>query len=434
MSDWIIKVENLGKQYRLRHQQGHQRYVTLRDVIADRFKQLFRGSRPVHPALEDFWALKDVSFDVKQGEAVAIIGRNGAGKSTVLKILSRITEPTTGRIRLKGRSSSLLEVGTGFHLELTGRENIYLNGAILGMTKKEIDRKFDAIVEFSGVEQFIDTPVKRFSSGMQVRLAFAVAAHLEPEILIVDEVLAVGDAAFQKKCLGKMQDVASHGRTVLFVSHDLSAVEKLCSRAILLDAGRCQADGPTSETIACYQSSLAEGAAMDLTTRTDRVGAGFVRFTRIQTLDENGAERSMFLSGKPLRVRLHYRANGSKRLVNSRISLEFGTWGKDYFIASTELHINDCLTLCPKGFIDCIVDELPLSLGTYYLSPYFEVNGVSQDFVHAAATLQVEDGNFYGTGKDYPPGWVGKTVLVKHRWEPASEIALASDEQLVRAP
>jgi lipopolysaccharide transport system ATP-binding protein len=422
MSDWIIKVENLGKRYRLRHQQ--ERNVTLRDVIADRFKKLFQGSRRVHPPLEDFWALKDVSFDVKQGEAVAIIGRNGAGKSTLLKILSRITEPTAGRIRLKGRVSSLLEVGTGFHSELTGRENIYLNGAIVGMTKKEINAKFDAIIAFSGVEQFIDTPIKRFSSGMQVRLAFAVAAHLEPEILIVDEVLAVGDAAFQKKCLGKMQDVASQGRTVLFVSHDLSAVEKLCSRAILLDAGCRQADGPTCQTIAVYQTSLIEGASMNLTTRTDRKGAGFVRFTRIQTLDEDGAERSMFLSGKALRVRLHYCAAGSKPLVNCRISLEFHSWGKLFFLASTELHIDDCLTLSPKGFIDCVVDELPLSVGTYYLAPYFELNGVTQDWVDSAAILQVEDGNFYGTGKDYPPGYDGKTVLVKHRWEPPSEIEL----------
>ena len=425
MSDWIIKVENLGKRYRLRHQQERQRHVTLRDVITDRFKRLFRPPSAVRPANEDFWALKDVSFAINRGEVLGIIGRNGAGKSTLLKILSRITDPSEGRVRLRGRAASLLEVGTGFHPELTGRENIYLNGAILGMTKKEINSKFDAIIAFSGVEEFVDTPVKRFSSGMQVRLAFAVAAHLEPEILIIDEVLAVGDAAFQKKCLGKMEDVASKGRTVIFVSHDLAAVEKLCPRAILLDGGRCQADGPTYQTIARYQSSLVEGASMHLSTRTDREGAGFVRFTGIQMLDENGDERSVFRSGERLRVRMHYCAAGSKQLVNSRVSLDIGTWGKIYIVASTELHIDDCLTLSPKGSIDCIVDELPLSLGTYYLSPYFELNGVTQDFVDAAAILQVEDGNFYGTGKDYPPGMDGKTVLVKHRWEPRIEIDLA---------
>ena len=425
MSDWIIKVEKLCKRYCLRHRQERQRYATLRDVIADRLKRPFRSLRVAFPATEEFWALNDVSFEVSKGEVVGIIGRNGAGKSTLLKILSRITDPSQGRVRLRGRVASLLEVGTGFHPELTGRENIYLNGAILGMTKKEINSKVGAIISFSGVEQFVDTPIKRFSSGMQVRLAFAVAAHLEPEILIVDEVLAVGDAAFQKKCLGKMQHVASQGRTVLFVSHDLAAVEKLCSRAILLETGRCQADGPVCQTIARYQSGLIEGASKHLITRTDREGAGFVKFTGIQMLDANGTERSVFRSGEPLRIRLHYCANGSKPLANSRVSVDFGTWGKIYIVTSTDLHIDGCLTLSPKGFIDCIVEELPLSLGTYYLSPYFELNGVTQDFIEAAAILQVEDGNFYGTGKDYPPGMDGKTVLVRHRWEPATDIGVA---------
>lgn len=425
MSDWIIKVENLSKRYRLHHLQDGHRYVAMRDVLVEQCKRLFQTSRSARLIPEDFWALKDISFDIQQGEAVAIIGRNGAGKSTLLKILSRITEPTAGRVRLKGRVASLLEVGTGFHPELTGRENIYLNGTILGMTKKEIDRKFDAIIDFSGVERFVDTPMKRFSSGMQVRLAFAVAAHLEPEILVIDEVLAVGDATFQKKCLGKMQDVAAGGRTVLFVSHDLAAVEKLCSRAILLDAGRYEADGPTSQTIARYQDSLVQAGSLDLSLRVDRKGAGFVRFTRIQTLDEHGREQSVFLSGRPLRVRMHYRASGTKALVSSRVSLTVNSWGKTYFLASTELHTDDCLTLSPEGFIDCIVDELPLSLGTYYLGPFIEVNGVIQDWMDTAATLQVEDGNFYGTGKDYPLGWDGKTVLVKHRWEVPTESSLA---------
>jgi len=431
MSDWIIKVEGLGKRYRLNHLQQGQRYITLREVVVDRFKRLFQTSRPLSPTSEDFLALKDISFDIKEGQAVAIIGRNGAGKSTLLKILSRITEPTTGTVRLKGRVSSLLEVGTGFHPELTGRENIYLNGTILGMTKKEIDRKLDAIIAFSGVEKFVDTPVKRFSSGMQVRLAFAIAAHLEPEILVVDEVLAVGDAAFQKKCLGKMQDVTAEGRTVLFVSHDLGAVEKLCSRAILLEGGRYEADGPTSQTIARYQDSLVQGASADLTVRKDRKGAGLVRFTRIQILDENGREQNVFLSGKPLRVRMHYSACDSKMLMNCRVSLTFNGWGKTYFLASTELYIDGCVSLAPDGFIDCIVDELPLSLGTYYLGPFIEVNGVIQDWLDSAATLYVEDGNFYGTGKDYPLGWDGKTVLVRHRWEVPPEPSLPTSNRRV---
>lgn len=428
MSNWIIETEKLGKKYRLRHLGTGRGYVTLREAIVYGLKRMSRAMHSPVPVSEDFWALNDLSFRVAPGETVAIIGRNGAGKSTLLKILSRITEPTLGRVRLKGRVSSLLEVGTGFHPELTGRENIYLNGTILGMTKKEVERKFDAIVDFAGVDKFVDTPVKHFSSGMQVRLAFAVAAHLEPEILIIDEVLAVGDAVFQKKCLGKMQDVAADGRTVLFVSHDLAAVERLCSRAILLEAGRCRADGPTKETIAHYQAAIVEAASMDLNARKDRRGAGLVRFSRIQILDENYREPGVFLSGKPLRVRMHYRATGSKPLENCRVSLTFNGWGKIYFVTSTELVNDDCLNLSPEGFIDCIIDELPLSLGTYYLGPFIEVNGEVQDWLDSAATLQVEDGNFYGTGRDYPKGGAGATVLVRHRWQlPATPSLEVSD-------
>src|ERR1700736_454087 len=240
MANVAITVVGLGKKYQLgRNTQDGARYRTLREKLADGDQQLFRRNGSKKSKGEEFWALRDVSFDVEQGEVVGIIGRNGAGKSTLLKILSRITEPTTGKVHIKGRVASLLEVGTGFHPELTGRENIYLNGAILGMSRAEIQRKFDAIVEFAEVAQFLDTPVKRFSSGMYVRLAFAVAAHLEPEFLVIDEVLSVGDAEFQKKCLGKMNELSqAEGRTVLFVSHQMNAVERLCSRALLLDKGR----------------------------------------------------------------------------------------------------------------------------------------------------------------------------------------------------
>ncbi len=253
MPDWMIKVGDLGKRYRLRHAQ--ERNVALRNVLTESFKRLLSGSRrPV--SNEEFWALRGVSFEVKQGEVLGIIGRNGAGKSTLLKLLSRITEPSCGQIRLRGRVASLLEVGTGFHSELTGRENILLNGAILGMTRAEIRRKFDEIVEFSEVEKFLDTPVKHYSSGMYVRLAFAVAAHLEPEILIVDEVLAVGDMAFQKKCLGKMKDVSKSGRTVLFVSHNMAAVMALCTRGIVLRDGRVVCDSnDVSDAISVYVTS-----------------------------------------------------------------------------------------------------------------------------------------------------------------------------------
>ena len=257
MSDTVITAENLGKRYILRHQSNGQRYMTFRDVIVQQavapVKAIANTMRarsglhashpngssypPCNSSVEHFWALKDVSFEVKKGDVIGIIGRNGAGKSTLLKILSRITEPTEGRVRIKGRVASLLEVGTGFHAELTGRENIYLNGAILGMGRSEIKAKFDEIVAFAEIEKFLDIPVKRYSSGMYVRLAFAVAAHLEPEILIVDEVLAVGDAEFQKKCLGKMEDVSKGGRTVLFVSHNMKAVSHMCSKALLLRSG-----------------------------------------------------------------------------------------------------------------------------------------------------------------------------------------------------
>jgi len=257
----IITVENLGKKYHLNHQKSSQSYIALRDVIAEKssllgqrmLRPFRRASLEGCPKQEEFWALKDVSFEVKQGERIGIIGRNGAGKSTLLKVLSRITEPTTGSVRIKGRVASLLEVGTGFHPELTGRENIFLNGAILGMGRAEIRKKFDEIVDFAEIEEFLDTPVKRYSSGMYVRLAFAVAAHLEPEILVVDEVLAVGDAQFQKKCLTKMDNVGREGRTVLFVSHNMGAVENLCARILLLDKGSlCQNSNEVRSVITRY--------------------------------------------------------------------------------------------------------------------------------------------------------------------------------------
>lgn len=255
-SSTIIRVEGLGKKYIISHE-GKEKYTALRDVITSKVKRLVRKKEEQAVVKEEFWALKDVSFEIKRGEAVGIIGRNGAGKSTLLKILSRITEPTTGYIEMNGRVASLLEVGTGFHPELTGRENVFLNGAILGMSRVEIKRKFDEIVDFSGVEKFLDTPVKRYSSGMYVRLAFAVAAHLEPEILVVDEVLAVGDAEFQKKCLGKMNEVSKNeGRTVLFVSHNMGAVQTLCKKAIFLQNGAIKFDDyNVKEIIASYLQS-----------------------------------------------------------------------------------------------------------------------------------------------------------------------------------
>ena len=290
MSDTVIRVENLGKKYIIGHQQ-QERYTALRDVITNKVKSIGSLLNPKakseNPAFEEFWALKDVSFDIKQGDRVGIIGRNGAGKSTLLKILSRITEPTTGSIKIKGRVASLLEVGTGFHPELTGRENIFLNGAILGMGKEEIKRKFDEIVAFAEVEKFLDTPVKRYSSGMYVRLAFAVAAHLEPEILIVDEVLAVGDAAFQKKCLGKMEDVGKEGRTVIFVSHNMTAVTRLCTRALWLDTGKIKIDGDIYEVSGKYlQSDLGTSAERHWTNPKNAPGDSVARLKAVRVISE----------------------------------------------------------------------------------------------------------------------------------------------------
>ncbi len=281
MSDTVIRVENISKKYVLDHQQeGGSNYKSLRDVIANGASSLLKP-KTQNSAKEEFWALKDVSFEIKQGDRVGIVGRNGAGKSTLLKILSRIVEPTTGRIGIKGRVASLLEVGTGFHPELTGRENIYLNGAILGMSKVEIQRKFDEMVAFAEVEKFLDTPVKRYSSGMYVRLAFAVAAHLEPEVLIVDEVLAVGDAAFQKKCLNKMGEVAGEGRTILFVSHNIGALNTLCNEAVYLEKGRVKEVGKAERVLSSYTAEMFSSNIGDLASLRVSGHGKRIRFTDI---------------------------------------------------------------------------------------------------------------------------------------------------------
>jgi lipopolysaccharide transport system ATP-binding protein len=306
-----IRVENLSKRYRVDHLEGRAPYRTLReDLLRLLAKPWHWFRRRSSRQREDFWALKEVCFEVQPREVIGIIGRNGAGKSTLLKILSRITKPTAGLVRLRGRVGSLLEVGTGFHPELTGRENIFLNGVILGMSRREVLRRFDEIVAFAEIEQFLDTPVKRYSSGMYVRLAFAVAAHLEPEILIVDEVLAVGDLAFQKKCLGKMHDVTHQGRTILFVSHNMAAIKSLCSRGLLLQAGRLAYDGKVNEAVAVYQSSV---------TATDNGGTGLIpddlprqwstsdaRLRSVQLADRSGQVVNQLYFGQPFRIKLTF--------------------------------------------------------------------------------------------------------------------------------
>ena len=314
MSDWIIKAEGIGKKYRIRRE-GKQRYTALRDVITDRVRNVINRSPTQNPRqndsipspTEDFWALKEITFDIARGEVIGFIGRNGAGKSTLLKILSRITEPSEGRISLRGRVASLLEVGTGFHPELTGRENIFLNGAILGMSRNEIRRRFDEIVSFAEVERFLDTPVKRYSSGMYVRLAFAVAAHLEPEILIVDEVLAVGDSAFQRKCLGKLGNVCQSGRTVLFVSHNLQSVQQLCSRAIWLNNGRIACTGSGADTVTKYlQAERTTQSLNDLNCQLESLNHDDAfRFHRI-LINQESVPTTDLRSGLPTLITIDY--------------------------------------------------------------------------------------------------------------------------------
>jgi lipopolysaccharide transport system ATP-binding protein len=319
----VIRAEGLGKRYLIGHERERERYVALRDVLVHTMKGLLRsaknwtarGTRVTRSGTEEFWALRNVSFELRQGEVLGIIGRNGAGKSTLLKILSRITEPSTGQVRIRGRVASLLEVGTGFHPELTGRENIFLNGAILGMKRAEIKRKFDEIVDFAEIEKFLDTPVKRYSSGMYVRLAFAVAAHLEPEILIVDEVLAVGDVEFQKKCLNKMSEVASGGRTVLFVSHNLTAVADLCTRALLLQKGEVRQVGTPDEVIATYIEQSNTNRIGTLVSHT--IGDITVNF------DLSGKSTSnIFQSGSPLELKLTCFSSQTVRLDEFCLTFE----------------------------------------------------------------------------------------------------------------
>jgi lipopolysaccharide transport system ATP-binding protein len=312
MSETVIRVENLSKKYLLDHQQeGHRNYKSIKESLPNAISSLGkkilnpRGEKGLKSSQEEFWALKDVSFEIKQGDRVGIIGRNGAGKSTLLKILSRITEPTNGRIGINGRIASLLEVGTGFHPELTGRENIFLNGAVLGMSQVEIKRKFDEIVDFAEVEKFLDTPVKRYSSGMYVRLAFAVAAHLEPEILIVDEVLAVGDTSFQKKCIGKMEMVSSEGRTVLFVSHNVAAVRRLCNRAIFLEKGTLQEEGIVDSVLKTYIEGGSNAQfAYNINPPKEKDVPGYAHKLIIE--DKFGDPASSIPVGQPWQVRVHF--------------------------------------------------------------------------------------------------------------------------------
>jgi len=407
MSEVAIRVVDLGKKYTL----GSRKTGDLRNTFghfarkANPFRKVgesnIQGTSPV-PFTRDFWALKEVNFEVNRGEAVGIIGRNGAGKSTLLKILSRITEPTTGYFTLAGRVSSLLEVGTGFHMELTGRENIFLNGTILGMRRREIRDKFDEIVAFSGVEKFIDTPVKHYSSGMKVRLAFSVAAHLEPEILVIDEVLAVGDAEFQKKCLGKMEDVTGQGRTVLFVSHNLVAVGQLCQNGFLLSEGKLEFAGPVNEAIHKYISSNKIMAwNTGLLNVGHRKGNGKFQVIKIKMLNEKLKPLVNATTGSTVIFEITFnrkicRQEGYFRIdfaIDTEYNLRVGWFSSETVVQKISEDFSKLHLRIPR-FI--------LGEGVYYLTFYATLNGILVDYIHQAFHFTVENCDFFGTGKTIP--------------------------------
>jgi len=405
MSDIAIRVEKLSKQYRIGGPQP--RYKTLRESLTEaaqapfrRAAKLLRGEAYGAAGLDEtIWALKDVSFSVDRGEVVGIIGRNGAGKSTLLKILSRITEPTEGHAEIRGRVGSLLEVGTGFHPELTGRENIYLNGAILGMKRAEIEEKFNEIVAFSEIERFIDTPIKHYSSGMTVRLAFSVAAHLEPEILLVDEVLAVGDVAFQKKCLGKMDTIASEGRTVLFVSHNMESILNLCSRGILLEVGRKAAEGPVDDVVQEYLAASFARSECALSERTDRTGNGRIRFKAFFMRDKEGNPIGSVATGDTVDFVLPY------EMVDKpipKVTVWFwilDTRGRGLLCFWSRLTGEDFKDILPKGEFVCRVPCFPLTPGTYAVDIRSADADGPMDCVENAARVEVVTGDFFGTGR-----------------------------------
>ena len=406
-----IVVEGLSKRYRLGQLEP---YKTLRDTlvsgvsqVAGKFLRSVQG-RSGQSAIalkssadRELWALKDLSFEVPEGGVVGIVGRNGAGKSTLLKLISRITEPTSGQITLRGRVGSLLEVGTGFHPELTGKENVYLNGIILGMRKGEIDRKFDEIVDFAGVERFLETPVKRYSSGMKLRLGFAVAAHLEPDILIVDEVLAVGDAEFQKKCLARMGDVAREGRTVLFVSHNLGAVQRLCDRAILLEGGEMKFYGETAECLSEYEKTVRDAASKDLTIRKDRSGTGEIVFTSLNVKDLGTGDMGYVQSGSTAEITVTGQVV-NRAGVDAPVIVRVSIFDQMQQVIS---HLSTLVTdenfhLDGNEFkATCRINKMALNAGSYSMSASIGTEHSIFDYLTDICTFEMVHGSFYESGR-----------------------------------
>lgn len=414
MAEIAIKAEGLGKNYMLGLNAA---YGSLREAVSEAGRRTVgrlvgRGEKP---EVDVLWALKDVSFEIEQGEAIGLIGHNGAGKSTMLKLLSRIAEPSTGYAEVTGRVGSLLEVGTGFHPELTGRENVFLNGAILGMRRNEIRRRFDEIVEFANMERFLDTPVKRYSSGMQVRLAFAVAAHLEPEILLVDEVLAVGDAAFQRKSLTKMAEVARAGSTVIFVSHNLATIQALCQRAILLERGTVVTDAPVEEAVTGYLRALERAASDDLETRTDRDGRAWEesKVKRLAVYDGDSDEADVVVGGRGAKIVIEV----TEVLPMMECSLTIlNSLGHPITTLDSELSSPADSRDSESGpRIECRVDRLPLIPGRYRIDVLLRGRQEIQDGLQAAAYFDVEPGVI--DGRPMPAIGADGDVVLPHTWQ-----------------
>ena len=418
MSDVAIRVDGLSKRFSIHTK--HESYQTLRDTLTNAAMQPLRAlkSRGAENGnnggdSESIWALKDVSFEVKPGEVVGLIGRNGAGKSTLLKILARVTEPTEGFAKIVGRIGSLLEVGVGFHFELSGRENIFLNGAILGMKRADIKRRFDEIVSFAEIDKFIDTPVKHYSSGMYLRLAFAVAAHLEPEILLVDEVLAVGDAAFQKKCIGKMEEVAGEGRTVLFVSHNMAAVQALCTRGIFLYNGTVFTDSTAGASISAYLRTLEQSVIQDLLARTDRRGRGEIRLAGIEISTGAKDHAQTLATGRP--AVFAFQLTGMRPRTSCIFTI-YDDFGQPLATFNSAVRgPDDSHDSSLDNALICQLDELPLVPGRYRVNVAVSADGELQDHLEGAAFFEVEQGAIRGRpvirGKGY-----GR-ICLQHHWQ-----------------
>jgi lipopolysaccharide transport system ATP-binding protein len=408
MSRPAVRAEAISKRYQIGRDYG---YATIRETLTDAaLRALRRGNRESNGSSRFIWALRDVSFRVEPGEVVGIIGSNGAGKTTILKILSRVTKPTSGWAAIDGRVGSLLEVGTGFHPELTGRENVYLSGAVLGMGRTEIRRRFDEIAAFADIDDFLDTPIKRYSSGMKVRLAFSVAAHLEPEILIVDEVLAVGDLAFQKKCLGKMGEVTAEGRTVLFVSHNMSLIRALCRRGILLAHGSVVIDSPIEDAVATYLRSLEDVASRNLLERTDRRGWKQIILSRVEVSGRHGGTGRL-VTGDPASFTFHVTGLLSRTSCTFTIHNQLGQAVTT--LSSAPITVEDSEDRRLSGALECAIDELSLVPGRYRIDVTIRGRNQIQDQIEGAAFFDVEEGPF--RGRPIPDNARGDVVFA-HRW------------------